>query len=83
MLTPLKKYDFGNVENVVSIVSFLSRTSLNLISSPFLTENKSRQKIAFFDQKHGLTPFGKVRFLRLENFDFTVKKSFFFHLEYH
>ena len=52
----------GTLKNVVFIVSFLSRTSLNLISSPFLTENKSRKKIAFFDQKHRLTPLEKSHF---------------------
>ena len=43
-------------------VSFLSRTSLNLISSPVLTETNQEKKIAFFDQKHGLTPMEKCHF---------------------
>ena len=56
-LTPLEKCHFlrpsKNFLIVKKKVSFLSRTSLNLISSLFLTENKSRKKIAFFDQKQG------------------------------
>ena len=73
----------GTLKNVVFIVSFLSRTSLNLISSPFLTENKSRKKIAFFDQKHGLTLWKNAIFETLKNVVSIVKKNFLFYLEYH
>ena len=43
-------------------VSFLSTTLLNLISSLVLTKTKKRENLAFFDQKHGLTPLGKGDF---------------------
>ena len=42
-------------------VSFLSRTSLNLISRPFLTENKEENYI--IRPKAWVNPFGKVQLL--------------------
>ena len=57
-------------------ISFSTRTSLNLISSPFFDRKQIKKKIAYFDQK--VNPFGKMRFLGLEkNFFGIAKKSFF------
>ena len=50
-------------------ISFSTRTSLNLISSPFFDRKQIKKKIAYFDQK--VNPFGKMRFLGL-------KKKFYF-----
>ena len=36
------------------------------------------KKLAFFDQKHGLTPLQKCHFQTLKTFSFIVKKSFLF-----
>ena len=44
-------------------ISFSTRTSLNLISSPFFDRKQIKKKIAYFDQK--VNPFGKMRFLGL------------------
>ena len=44
-------------------VSFLSKTSLNLVSSPFLTENKEENYI--IRPKAWVNPFGKVQLLGL------------------
>ena len=60
-------------------VSFLSRTLLNLISSPFLTENKKRKKIKFFYQKSGLTPFEKYGFWDFEKICLYSQKKFVFY----
>ena len=36
------------------------------------------KKLAFLEQNYGLTPFGKIRFLRCQKlFVFILKKSFF------
>ena len=49
-------------------ISFSTRTSLNLISSPFFERKQIKKKTAYFDQT--FNPFGKMRFLGL-------KKKFF------
>ena len=65
---------------IVKKVSFISRTSLNLIFSPFLTENKFKT-LHFFDQKQGLTPLEKCRFWDLKKFHFYSPKQFLFYLK--
>ena len=59
-------------------VSFRSRTLLNIISSLILTENNSRKKTTFFDQKHGLTPLEKCDFWDFERLHFFMAKKGFF-----
>ena len=65
-LTPLEKCHFlrpsKNFLIVKKKVSFLSRASLNLISSLFLTENESRKKLDFLTKRR-VNPFGKMPFL--------------------
>ena len=61
-------------------VSFRSGTLLIIISSPIFTENKSRQKTTFFDQKHGLTPLEKCDIWDFERLFFFSQKRFLFHL---
>ena len=58
-------------------VCFLSRTLLNLISSPFYRKQIKR-KLHFFYQKHGLTTFGKKDFSDFEKFGLYSQKDFFF-----
>ena len=41
------------------------------------------KKLAFFDQKHGLTPLEKCDFWHCENFCFYGQKEFVFFLEYY
>ena len=41
------------------------------------------KKLAFFDQKHGLTPFEKCDFWDCEKFCFYGQKEFVFFLEYY
>ena len=63
-------------------VSFLSRTLLNLICSLSLSENKKWKNWHFWP-KAWVNPFGKMKFLRLWNFFFIVKKKFLFYLEHY
>ena len=49
-------------------ISFSTRTSLNLISSPFFDRKQIKKRIAYFDQK--VNPFGKMRFLGLQKKNF-------------
>ena len=61
-LIPLEKCFFETLNNFLFIdekVCFFSRTSLNFISTPFLTEKKLKKKISLFTQKYGLTPLQK------------------------
>ena len=51
-------------------VFFLPRTLLNLVSSLILSENKHMKKLAFLDQKHGLTPLAKSDFWDCQKFLF-------------
>ena len=81
-LTPLEKCDFWDFERLKRLnflwpkkVSFLSRTLLNIISSLILTENNSRKKTTFFDQKHGLTPLEKCDFWDFEKLHFLGPKK--------
>ena len=67
----LKKIDFLWPKKV----SFLFRTLLNIISSLILTENNSRKKNIFFDQKHGLTPSKKSDFWDFERLNFLWPKK--------
>ena len=81
-LTPLEKCDFWDFERLNFLwpkkVSFLSRTLLNIISGLILTENNSRKKTTFFDQKHGLTPLEKCDFWDFKRLHFfRAKKGFF------
>ena len=55
-------------------VSFLSRTSFNIICNLILTENKKR-KNTFFDQNHGLTPLEKCDFWDFERLKFLWPKK--------
>ena len=79
VLTPLEKCDFWDFERLHFLgpkkVSFLSRTLLNIISSLILTENNSRKKTTFFDQKHGLTPLEKCDFWDFEKLHFLGPKK--------
>ena len=56
-------------------VSFLSRTSLNLISSPFLTENKENNCI--IRPKAWVNPFERVQFWNFIKFCLYSQKVFF------
>ena len=67
----LKDYFFKGQKKV----SFLSRTLFNIISSLILTENNSRKKTSFFDQKHGLTPLEKCVFWDFERLHFLWPKK--------
>ena len=65
-LTLLEKGDFGDFKRLnflwPKIVSFLSKTLLNTISSLIFTENKWIKKWHFLTKKHGLTPLEKCDF---------------------
>ena len=67
----LRKIDFLWAKKV----SFPSITLLNIISSLILTENNSRKKTTFFDQKHGLTPLEKCDFWDLKRLNFLWPKK--------
>ena len=56
------------------MVSFLSKTLLNIISSLILRENQE-EKFTFFDQKHGLTPLEKCDFWDFERLNFLWPKK--------
>ena len=62
----MEKSDFWDLKRLNFLwpkkVSFRSGTLLNIISSLILTEDNSRKKTTFFDQKHGLTPLEKCDF---------------------
>ena len=85
-LTPLEKCDFWDFKRlhflVPKKVSFLSRTLFNIISGLILTENNSRKKNTFFDQKHGLTPLEKSDFWDFERLNFLWPKKVSFFLEH-
>ena len=78
----MEKCDFWGFERLDFLwpkkVSFLSGTLLNIISSLILTENNSRKKTTFFDQKHGLTPLEKCDFWDFERLHFLGPKKFSF-----
>ena len=68
-LTPLRKCDFSDFKKIFfhsqKKVSFLSRSLFILISSYILSIKKTMKKLAFFDQKHKLTPLEKCKILEL------------------
>ena len=74
---------FGTLKDYIFLwpkkVSFRFRTLLNIISSVILTENNSRKKTKFFDQKHGLTPLEKCDFWDFERLNFLWPKKVSFH----
>ena len=77
-LTPFGKVRFLGLYSQKEFL-FSSRTSLNLISSLMLAENKKmKKKIAFFDHEHGLTSLQKWDFGYFEKVFLVVQKSFFF-----
>ena len=75
----MEKCDFWDFERLPFLgpkkVSFLSRTLFNNISGLILTENNSRKKTTFFDQKHGLTPLEKCDFWDFERLPFLGPKK--------
>ena len=84
----MEKSDFWDVKRLDFLwpkkVSFRSRTLLNIICSLTLTENNSRKKTLFFDQKHGLTPLEKCDFLGLWKITFLrAKQRFLFYLAHY
>ena len=84
-LTPLKKWDFLEFEKfcffkVKKDFFFLCKVTKHYFQS-FFINCKQRKKLAFFGQKHGLSPLRKMRFfLDFEKFCFLQSKkvSFFF-----
>ena len=72
------------MKNFVFIVKkkffFLSRTLLPLLQVLFLAK-KIMKRIAFFDQKHGLTPLEKCDFNDFETISFDNQKRFLFYLQ--
>ena len=54
---------------------FLSHTLFNIISGLILTENNSRKKTKFFDQKHGLTRLEKCDFWDFKRLHFLWPKK--------
>ena len=62
---------------------FLIRTLFNIISGLILTENNSRKKNTFFDQKHRLTPLEKCDFWDFERLLFYGQKGFLFYLAHY
>ena len=73
---PLKKCDFCDFEKFCFYtkikVCFLSRTLLNLISSPILTEKKQKKIFHFLIKSMGLE---KSDFWVFENFSFYTKRN--------
>ena len=59
-------------------VSFLSRTSQNIISGSILAQKKNIHETKHFDQKHGLISLEKYNLETKENLYFIVQQSFFF-----
>ena len=84
-LTPLEKYDFSDFEKYFLYsqkkVCFLSKTSLHLTCSPFFDEKQIKLKLAFFDQKHGLTSLEKCDFNDFETIRFYSQNKFLFYLQ--
>ena len=84
-LTPLKKCDLLDFEKGCFLQSkrfLLSlQCNLSIISTLILTKSEQIKKMAFFDQKHGLTPLKKCVFLNFEKFCFLRSKTFLFSLQ--
>ena len=56
------------------IVSFLSRTSWNIICRLILPLKKKKENFAFFDKNHGLTPLQNCQFWPCKNLLFLYSK---------
>ena len=78
-LTPLKKCDLLDFEKRCFLQSKRFR-NFSIISTLILTKSEQIKKMAFFDQKHGLTPLKKCVFLDFEKFCFLRSKKVFFFL---
>ena len=84
-LTPFKKCDCLDFEKFYFLttkkVSFFSAKSESIISRLILIKFKLRKKLAFFGQKHGLTPLEKNgSFWTLKNSVFCSQNRFLFSL---
>ena len=86
-LTPLKKCHFWDFQNFLFLQSkkrflFLYKVNKHFFQSHF-NQIQIKKNLAFFDQKHGLTPLEKLDFWDFEKFCFCSKKKFLFYLEHY
>ena len=80
-LTPLEKCDFWDFQKFLFLLSkkrfvFPQKVFKHFFQSYF-DQIQIEKNLAFFDQKHGLTPLENGDFWTLKNFVFVLKKSFF------
>ena len=84
-LTPLESIPFFDYIKHIYLLcrtpSFLSKTSPNMISGPFLNKNTIK-KVQIFDQNHGFTPLENIQFFDCMKYIFYSQSMLLFYLKH-